>query len=422
MCNPPLVGKSHDQSGARALRINPARVLIYAGLGLAIVTLWSQMASPHMPTARAFVIERDPAGLLPPLPINAVVPDQPAPAEALFEITLGYPADGDIARLLVQAGASEIQAKQSAEMLREEFGGTIDDVSDIKLALGEKVNGQGRSIEQLTILNDLGRTVITRAGMTLRLEQGTPQTLQVEVSAGSADALQSLRSAGLDARLALEASTVLERRAADALRVTAVIAERPDRFDGRSTPQLLYLSATRAGGRPVQLLRWPGTPEGWIDVEKFSSGSSFMQPVHGPISSRFGTRLHPILRFLRPHQGVDYAASRGTPVRAAADGRVIGAGWSGGYGRQVRLDHGNAVVTSYSHLSRMVAFPGRMVRRGQVVGYVGATGLATGPHLHFEILRMGRRIDPLGAHLIEGNAVDRAAIVARLAQLRIAGA
>src|SRR4029450_10350924 len=110
------------------------------------------------------------------------------------------------------------------------------------------------------------------------------------------------------------------------------------------------------------------------------------------------------------------------PVRAVADGGFTDAGWHGGYGRQVRLDHGHAMGTSYSHLSVMTVMPGSWVRRGQVIGYVGASGLATGPHLHFEVTRLGQRIDPLSARLIDGNgAADRSAVAARLAQLNIAG-
>jgi murein DD-endopeptidase MepM/ murein hydrolase activator NlpD len=126
---------------------------------------------------------------------------------------------------------------------------------------------------------------------------------------------------------------------------------------------------------------------------------------------------------LRPHQGVDFAASWGTPVRAAADGRVVAAEWRGGYGRQVKVNHAGRLATSYSHLSEMVAKPGTWVRRGQIIGYVGASGLATGPHLHFEVMRSGQRIDPLTVRLVDwGNDADRSAVVARLAQLKIAGA
>ena len=102
-----------------------------------------------------------------------------------------------------------------------------------------------------------------------------------------------------------------------------------------------------------------------------------------------GYRVHPILRFARMHRGIDFGASRGSPILAAADGQVTRAGWAGGYGRQVRIAHGGGLATSYSHMSQIVAEPGSFVRQGQLIGYVGSSGLSTGPHLHYEVYRGG---------------------------------
>jgi murein DD-endopeptidase MepM/ murein hydrolase activator NlpD len=108
-------------------------------------------------------------------------------------------------------------------------------------------------------------------------------------------------------------------------------------------------------------------------------------------------RRHPILRVRRPHFGVDFAAPVGTPVRAVADGTVTVAGWASGLGRCVKIDHPNALASTYGHLVRIAAgiAAGTAVERGQVIGYVGATGLATGPHLHFALHRNGEYVDPL---------------------------
>jgi murein DD-endopeptidase MepM/ murein hydrolase activator NlpD len=114
------------------------------------------------------------------------------------------------------------------------------------------------------------------------------------------------------------------------------------------------------------------------------------------ISSRFtSSRLHPILNVRRAHLGVDYAAPYGTPVHAAADGLVVAAGWEGGYGRTVRLRHANGYETLYGHLSRVAVRTGQRVAQGTLVGAVGATGLATGPHLDYRMARNGQYLDPL---------------------------
>jgi murein DD-endopeptidase MepM/ murein hydrolase activator NlpD len=115
------------------------------------------------------------------------------------------------------------------------------------------------------------------------------------------------------------------------------------------------------------------------------------------ISSPFGMRLHPILGFTRLHEGVDFAADEGTPVLAAGDGVIEEARWAGDYGRWLKIGHGRRLETGYAHLSAWAPgiSPGVEVHRGEVVAYVGASGLATGPHLHFEVLRDGQRVDPL---------------------------
>ncbi|MDI1284840.1 MAG: peptidoglycan DD-metalloendopeptidase family protein [Reyranella sp.] len=115
------------------------------------------------------------------------------------------------------------------------------------------------------------------------------------------------------------------------------------------------------------------------------------------ISSRFGLRHHPVLRFTRLHAGVDFAAPPGTPILAAGDGRVVEAGPNGGYGRWVKISHAGGLATGYAHMSRIAPGVRRSarVRQGQVIGFVGSSGLSTGPHLHFELHRAGRPVDPL---------------------------
>lgn len=120
-------------------------------------------------------------------------------------------------------------------------------------------------------------------------------------------------------------------------------------------------------------------------------------PVSGAIvTSHFGIREHPILGGQRLHEGIDLAAPTGTPIRAASDGVVDFAARNGGYGKFVRLRHGDRYSTAYAHMSRFAdgIEPGASVRKGDVIGYVGSTGRSTGPHLHFELLDRGTAIDP----------------------------
>jgi murein DD-endopeptidase MepM/ murein hydrolase activator NlpD len=124
------------------------------------------------------------------------------------------------------------------------------------------------------------------------------------------------------------------------------------------------------------------------------------------ISSRFSrSRMHPILKIRRPHFGVDYAAPKGTPVVALGDGTVTQAGWRGGYGRFISIRHNSVYATTYAHLSGFAKgiTGGRHVTQGEVIGYVGSSGLATGPHLDFRVYRNGSPVDPMK---IESPATD----------------
>lgn len=113
------------------------------------------------------------------------------------------------------------------------------------------------------------------------------------------------------------------------------------------------------------------------------------------ISSTFGTRRHPIKKTIRHHSGVDYAAAQGTAVMAAGDGKVVSAGWQGGYGNAIVIRHASGTETLYGHLSKVGVRAGQPVTAGRVIGNVGSTGQSTGPHLHYEVRRGGRPVDPL---------------------------
>lgn len=122
----------------------------------------------------------------------------------------------------------------------------------------------------------------------------------------------------------------------------------------------------------------------------------FQRPANGPITSTFGMRYHPILHYNRMHKGVDIGAPSGSAIYAAADGEVISARYSSSYGNVIILAHGSGLTTVYAHCSRISVSVGQSVRRGQRIGSVGSTGLAKGPHLHWEVYQNGRAVNPLG--------------------------
>ena len=135
------------------------------------------------------------------------------------------------------------------------------------------------------------------------------------------------------------------------------------------------------------------------------------------LTSSFGSRRHPVLGTVRQHKGVDYAASTGTPIMAAGDARVQFVGWKGGYGRAVILDHGRGYTTLYGHMSRFGGIKqGQRVPQGTVIGYVGMTGLATGPHLHYEFRINGVHRNPLSVTMPPPEPLGGAALLAFRAQ------
>ena len=136
--------------------------------------------------------------------------------------------------------------------------------------------------------------------------------------------------------------------------------------------------------------------------------SGMVTPVKGVLTSTFGPRMHPILHQVRIHKGVDWAAPVGTPIEAAFDGTIAFAGDGKGYGNVIRVDHGGGRATAYAHMSRFekgIAV-GVRVRAGDTIGYVGTTGLSTGPHLHFELYQNGAAIDPLGSAVAEASGLS----------------
>lgn len=187
----------------------------------------------------------------------------------------------------------------------------------------------------------------------------------------------------------------------------------PDTDDrDASEPEILF-AALNISGIPKRFYRFRTADDGYVDYydEDGKSAKKFLmrKPVSsGALRSRFGMRKHPITKRRRLHGGVDYAAPRGTPILAAGNGRVEKAGRAGGYGNLIVIKHTNGYETRYAHQSRFAKgiAPGVRVRQGQVIGYVGSTGLSTGPHLHYEIRVNKKAVNPLRIRLPRGRVLE----------------
>jgi murein DD-endopeptidase MepM/ murein hydrolase activator NlpD len=189
--------------------------------------------------------------------------------------------------------------------------------------------------------------------------------------------------------------------------------EREVRPDGSFRAGRLLAAELVNSGTPFHAVWFDPNGDGqgsYYDLEGKSVRRAFLlKPLeYRRISSRFSAaRLHPILNRVRAHRGIDYAADSGTPVMATADGVVTLRGPQGELGNAVEIRHPNGFVTRYGHLRgfRSGLTVGSRVRQGDIIGYVGMTGLATGPHLHYEMIRSGRQIDPLSVDLPAGDPV-----------------
>jgi murein DD-endopeptidase MepM/ murein hydrolase activator NlpD len=174
--------------------------------------------------------------------------------------------------------------------------------------------------------------------------------------------------------------------------------------------ELLFVEASFGGSdRSFYRFRSSDGSVDYYDAEGRSARQFLLRkPVpNGKFRSPFGMRRHPILGYTRMHWGVDWAAPRGTPIIAPGNGVVVKAGWTSGYGKQTVIRHPNGYETSFSHQSKFAngIHPGVHVRQGQVIGYIGTTGLSTGPHLHYELKVNGTRVDPMRVRLPSGKVL-----------------
>lgn len=280
--------------------------------------------------------------------------------------------------------------------------------------LGEDLGTDAKALERLEVRQEAGRRVVLQRegdGFVRSEVVEAVDRMPVRVRLSGAEIAPGLVGAGLPRALRNE---VLDRAAGKPIAMLDLIvahesAGERDADYGRP----LYLGLYLKNGR---LLRWIDDGGHLRPVGDKVASEGLLRPLPGPVTSSPGLRFHPILRFLRWHRGTDFAAPQGAPVQAALGGRVLEAGWEGGYGRTVRVRHADGTTTLYAHLSSIDVAAGAAVAQGAVLGRVGSTGLATGPHLHFEWRRDGDVLVPSFAAMsaTAGQPGDRAALRAIL--------
>lgn len=182
--------------------------------------------------------------------------------------------------------------------------------------------------------------------------------------------------------------------------------------------RLLYAGILRDGRPRKQLVRWGADGRFYEASGVGEMREGLIAPVPGRVTSNYGLRRHPILGYSRMHRGLDFKAGYGTPIYAVTDGSVAFAGRHGGHGNFVKLNHAGGLQSGYAHMSRIAVSPGQSVRRGQVIGYVGSTGLSTGPHLHYEMYRGGVPINPADVRFVTRAQLSGAELAAFRARLQ----
>jgi murein DD-endopeptidase MepM/ murein hydrolase activator NlpD len=373
-------------------------------------------------------------------PTVLVEPLAETPERPQIDIVASLGTGDGFARVLTRAGVGEDEAKQVASLVADAVPlGEIKPGTKLDMTLGRRPNRKvARPLDKLSfrakfelaleVNRNSGRLQLLRKPIAV---DETPLRIQGRVGSGL---FAAARSAGAPPK-AIE--TYL-RAIGQYLPMSQVRSN--DRFDlivehrraatGESETGSLLYGGLDQGKKVLRVLKWQdGGKEQWFDAAGVGAEKKggMTMPVHGHLTSSFGARFHPILGYSRMHQGVDYGAPMGSPIIAATDGTVGFAGWHGGHGNYVQLIHPGNMRTGYAHMSRIVAKVGQKVRAGQLIGYVGSTGLSTGPHLHFEVFQNGRAVNPMSvklaraAQLAGAQLVNFRAKLARLLAVRVGG-
>jgi murein DD-endopeptidase MepM/ murein hydrolase activator NlpD len=337
---------------------------------------------------------------------NLVATLTDTPERPILQSTVTLGSGGALQAALTRSGVGTADAARAADLVAGAVAlGDLKSGTQLDLTLGRRMDkSQPRPLEKLAFRARFDLSLeLVRSGGGLALNEipiaidHTPLRIRGRVG----DSLyRSARAAGVPAK-AVEAYIRSIATRVPIGRVGAdsefdIIVEQAKAATGEVQMGNLLYAGLNGGAGKLQLVRWEEDGRTtWYDGRGTGERKGQMaMPAAGRISSGFGLRRHPVLGFSRMHKGLDIAAGYGSPIRAANDGTVAFAGRNGGYGNFVRLNHSGGMGTGYGHMSRIAVSSGQRVARGQVIGYVGSTGISTGPHLHYELYRNGAAINP----------------------------
>ncbi len=353
-------------------------------------------------------------------PTAKVIPLESAPERPQIALLATLAPGDSFAAMLRRAGVSSGDIGQVAALVGQAMPlSEIEPGTQMDIVLGRRSEaGAPRPLDALKFRArfDLELEVARQpvadpadTGGMLSLQQNVIRVddtpLRIRGNVGSS-LYRSMRAAGVPASAVqdyiktLDNQIDMDRQVRSTDEFDIVIAYRRAATGERQAGQLLYAGIDRGGQPKTQLMRWGDEGRFYEASGVGEQRGGLVAPVPGPVSSRYGMRRHPILGYRRMHAGLDFRARRGTPIVAVTDGTVSSAGRAGGCGIAVRIKHGSNLSTRYCHMSRMSVKRGQTVRRGQVIGYVGSTGLSTGPHLHYEMYRGGKSINPASVKFV----------------------
>jgi murein DD-endopeptidase MepM/ murein hydrolase activator NlpD len=321
-----------------------------------------------------------------------------------------------IAQAVVRLGVASEDAQAAAKALAQ---ANVRAISAFQALISRPLNGSGAArLVGLTLRTSPASSLtLSRAydgSMKLReLQERVSDETTVAHGVVAGSLFQSAAALGATSQVTNQVVKLFQHKLDFSRDITSgdhftMVFDRKVSESGRTVEigHLLY-AQLEARGRLVSLYRFDhgGKTEYFDESGKNIKGMLLRTPVDGAhMTSTFGMRMHPILGFMKMHQGIDFGAGTGTPVLAAGDGVVVEARRWGGYGNWLRIRHPGGWETGYGHLSRYARgiHAGMVVHQGEVVAYVGSTGNSTGPHLHYETWFKGQRVNPIGAKVPQG--------------------